>query len=92
MGNFAEISQWAKLSRPELDRTGLGSHWDFVLKWLPDESEFGGQLKPPPPDDPANSLLPLLTAMQGQLGLKLESQKTDVPVLVIDHVDHPSSN
>jgi uncharacterized protein (TIGR03435 family) len=92
MGDLAEILQRTTLSRPVLDRTGLDGRWDFVLKWLPDESQFGGQLKPPPPDDPASSLPSLFTAMQEQLGLKLESQKTDVSVLVIDQVDHPSSN
>jgi uncharacterized protein (TIGR03435 family) len=35
---------------------------------------------------------PLFTAIQQQLGLKLEAQKADVNVLVVDHVDHPSPN
>jgi Protein of unknown function (DUF3738) len=34
----------------------------------------------------------LFTAIQEQLGLKLEAQKADVKVLVVDHVDHPSPN
>ncbi|MGH9588961.1 MAG: DUF3738 domain-containing protein [Terracidiphilus sp.] len=35
---------------------------------------------------------PLVTAMQEQLGLKLDSEKTSVDVMVIDQVDHPSPN
>jgi len=46
---------------------------------------------PPPAADNANAPSPLYTAIQGQLGLKLEPQK-DAPVMVIDHVEHPSPN
>jgi uncharacterized protein (TIGR03435 family) len=44
------------------------------------------------PADDANAWPPLFTAIQEQLGLKLEAQKADVKVLVVDHVDHPSPN
>jgi uncharacterized protein (TIGR03435 family) len=44
------------------------------------------------PADDANPPPPLFTAIQEQLGLKLETQKADVPVLVVDHVAHPSPN
>ncbi|HEX4038404.1 MAG TPA: M56 family metallopeptidase [Acidobacteriaceae bacterium] len=92
MGDLTELLQGTVLDRPVVDHTGLTGHWDFVLRWLVDETQFGGQLKPPPADDPAASLPPLFTAMQEQLGLKLESQKMDVPVMVIDRVDQPSPN
>lgn len=92
MGDFAGLLTRTTLDRPVLDRTGLQGRWNFELKWLWDESQFAGQVLPPPPGDPATSLPPLFTAIQEQLGLKLESQKTDVPVLVVDHVDHPSPN
>ena len=92
MGDFAALLTRTTLDRPILDRTGLEGRWDFTLRWLWDESQFGGQVPPPPAGDPAASLPPLFTAIQEQLGLKLESQKADVPVLVIDHVDRPSPN
>jgi uncharacterized protein (TIGR03435 family) len=92
MEDFAALLQRTTLDRPVLDRTGLEHRWDFVLKWLPDETQFSGQLKPPPPDDPAAGLPPLFTAIQEQLGLKLVSQEVDVPVMVIEHVDHPTPN
>jgi uncharacterized protein (TIGR03435 family) len=92
MADFAGLLTRTTLDRPVLDRTGLESRWNFTLKWLWDESQFGGQVPPPPAGDPAAALPPLFTAIQEQLGLKLDAQKTDVPVLVIDHVDHPSPN
>jgi uncharacterized protein (TIGR03435 family) len=94
MGDFAHILQGGILDRPVLDETGLSGQWDFTLKWTPDETQFAGlPVRPPsPPADDASPLPPLFTAIQEQLGLKLEGQKADVPVVVIDHVDHPSPN
>lgn len=94
MKNFTGLMQSAVLDRPVVDRTGLNGRWDFTLKWTPDESQFAGlgvKIPPPAADDP-NPAPPLFTAIQEQLDLKLEAQKTNVPVLVIDHVDHPSAN
>jgi bla regulator protein blaR1 len=92
MSDFAGLLTRTTLDRPVLNRTGLEGRWNFELKWLWDESQFGGQVPAPPPGDPAASLPPLFTAIQEQMGLKLESQKAEVPVLVIDHVDRPSAN
>lgn len=94
MENFTSLMQSAVLDRPVVDRTGLTGRWDFTLKWTPDESQFAGLgIKvPPPPADQQNPPPPLFTAIQEQLDMKLEAQKTQVPVLVIDHVDHPSPN
>ncbi|MGB7170030.1 MAG: M56 family metallopeptidase [Acidobacteriaceae bacterium] len=80
--------------QPVVDKTGLQGRWDFTLRWTPDDTQFGamGMRVPPPAADDANAPPPLFTAIQEQLGLKLESEKADVPVLVIDHVDHPSPN
>jgi uncharacterized protein (TIGR03435 family) len=94
MQNFTGLMQSAVLDRPVVDKTGLTGRWDFTLKWTPDESQFAGmgvKIPPPSADDP-NPAPPLFTAIQEQLDLKLEAQKTAVPVLVIDHVDHPSPN
>lgn len=92
--NFTNLMQSTVLDRPVVDKTGLNGRWDFTLKWTPDESQFAGMgVKiPPPAADDANAAPPLFTAIQEQLDLKLEAQKTQVPVLVIDHVDHPSPN
>lgn len=94
MKNFTNLMQSTVLDRPVVDKTGLTGRWDFTLKWTPDESQFSGMgIKIPPPSaDDANAAPPLFTAIQEQLDLKLEAQKTQVPVLVIDHVDHPSPN
>jgi bla regulator protein BlaR1 len=66
--------------REVIDRTGLGGDFDFTLKWNPEMAE----------QDPA--AVSLFTAIQEQLGLKLESTKAPVDVLVIDGVKRPSAN
>ncbi len=92
MEDFAHVLQSDILDRPVVDETGLEGKWDFTLQWTPDETQFAGMKVPRPAEDEANPLPPLFTALQEQLGLKLEAQKTDVPVIVIDHVEHPSPN
>ena len=69
--------------RPVVDQTGLNGRHDFTLKWTFDES------KAPTDGTAAPSLF---TAIQEQLGLKLEPVKAPVPVLVIDKVEPPSAN
>ena len=64
-----------------------------MLQWTPDETQFAGMRgNVPPAADDANAPPPLLPAIREQLGLQLKSEKTQVPVVVIDHVDHPSPN
>jgi uncharacterized protein (TIGR03435 family) len=86
-----------QLGRKVIDKTGLTGIYDFTLKWAPDQSTplFNGPAGGPSPADsaPADSSGPsLFTAVQEQLGLKLESQKGSVEVIVIDHVEKPSEN
>lgn len=91
--DFAGLMQGAVLDRPVIDKTGLQGQWDFILKWTPDESQFSGMgIKVPPPSDAADAPPPLFTAIQEQIGLKLEAAKTSVPVIVLDHVEQPSAN
>jgi uncharacterized protein (TIGR03435 family) len=71
------------LDRPVVDKTGLKGHYDVKLNWIP---EFAG---PPPPGSDGVSLF---TALQEQLGLKLEPQKASIEILVIDHAEKPSEN
>ena len=93
MGDFAHLMQEAVLDRPVVDQTSLAGKWNFLLKWTPDESQFGGMgIKVPPPSDAADAPPPLFTAIQDQIGLKLDSGKAQVPVLVLDHVEKPSAN
>ena len=91
MGDFINVMQSVVLDRPVVDHTGLTGHWDFSLNWTPDPTQFNGR-KMPPPSKTAAAPPPLSTAIRQQLGLKLGLEKTSVPVLVIDHVDHPSPN
>ena len=92
MGDFVSVMQSNVLDRPVVDRTGLQGRFDFTLNWTPDESQFRGMgLQLPPPS--ADAKLPgLFTAIQEQLGLKLESVNAPVEVIVIDRVERPSEN
>lgn len=86
--------------RTVIDKTGLKGEYDFKLAWAPDPGQLNSMSLPPgarPPGadsaPPADSTLPsLVTAIQEQLGLKLQSTKGPVEVLVIDHVEKPSPN
>ncbi|MGD0300483.1 MAG: TIGR03435 family protein [Bryobacteraceae bacterium] len=85
------------LGRPVIDRTGLKGDYDFKLQWTPDPSQsggFGGPPPPgveaPPPPDPNGPSI--FTAIQEQLGLRLESQKGPVDLIVIDRVEKLSEN
>jgi bla regulator protein BlaR1 len=68
-----------------VDKTGLPGNYDFTLNWKSDGSV--GDFNVPVSDASASSLL---TAIQEQLGLKLEPQKGAIEVLVIDHVARPT--
>lgn len=93
MDEFTQVMQTSVFDRPVVNDTGLQGTWDFLLKWTPDESQFGGLgVKVPPPSNAADAPPPLFTAIQQQIGLKFEAGKAQVPVLVIDHVEPPSPN
>jgi uncharacterized protein (TIGR03435 family) len=83
--------------RPVVDRTGLTGTFDVDFKWAPDPNvggPFGGLPPqapgagpaPPPPSDAAE----LFTALQEQLGLKLESTRGPVETIVIDRIEQPT--
>lgn len=67
-----------QMGRSVLDKTGLSENYDFKLEWTPDEANGDGPS--------------IFTAIQEQLGLKLEPSKGPVEVLVIDHAEKPSEN
>ena len=76
--------------RPLIDRTGLTGLWEFELTFLPDPLPLPQPGREPPVIDP--NAPPLLTAMQEQLGLKLESTKGTMEVLIIERVERPTEN
>ncbi len=92
MSDFAQLMQGAVLDRPVVDQTGIKGRWDFTLNWTPDEFQFAGMgAKPPAP--PADAPNPdLFTAIQQQIGLKLDSTKAQTEVFVVDKVEKPSEN
>ncbi len=77
------------INRIVLDRTGLTGTFDVDLTWTPDTTADNHGAPLPPVDSNAPSLF---TALEEQLGLKLESTKEPVDVLVIDHVEHPTAD
>jgi uncharacterized protein (TIGR03435 family) len=85
-----------QLGRTVVDKTGLTGDYDFTMKWVPDLGETTGPKglpqEPPKevvqaPDGPS-----LFTAIQEQLGLKLEGRKGPVEMFVIDRAEKPSEN
>jgi uncharacterized protein (TIGR03435 family) len=101
-GNAIPVSVLAQrlsmfLREPVIDMTGLAGKYDITLKFAPDQ----GQLPPPPGGVPPDAMAPppsdasgptLQMAVQDQLGLKLESGKGPVELIVIDHVEKASDN
>ena len=83
------LSQFTQ--RIVIDRTGLEGHFDIDLTFTPERLPQG---MPPPGAPPLPSIDPngpsLFTAVQEQLGLKLETERAPVEVLVIDHVERPT--
>ncbi len=86
-----------QLGRPVVDKTGLEGFFDFKLEWTPDETMRGiglpGENAGHEGGQPADSSGPtIFSALQEQLGLRLESQKGPVEIIVIDHIDKASEN
>jgi uncharacterized protein (TIGR03435 family) len=80
MPRLAELLS-LKLDRPVADETGLPGVFDIELKWTPDTTEPDADLGPS-----------VFTAIQEQLGLRLEGKKLPIDVLVVDHISKPSAN
>src|SRR6185312_8029944 len=70
-----------QLDSPLFDETALNGHYRMELKWTPDSLNPSGVIGPS-----------LFTALQEQLGLKLDAKRRPVKILVVDRVERPSEN
>jgi uncharacterized protein (TIGR03435 family) len=85
MADFAGFLQrYYGMDRPVLDKTGLAGRYDFTLRWTPDDRPKTAGVTDEFPD--------FFTAIQQQLGLKLEPATESVDVLAIDEVERPTEN
>ena len=83
------------LGRIVVDKTGLTGRFDIKLDFALDESQVAALLPPdaPLPALPSDSSRPsIFTALQEQLGLKLESRRGPVEIFAIDHAEKPPGN
>jgi uncharacterized protein (TIGR03435 family) len=96
-GQAAPVSYLAQqlaqqINRIVLDKTGLAGNFDFKMQFTPEN--YGRPATPTangmPASDPGGASI--FTAVQEQLGLKLETVKAPTEVIVIDHVQRPSGN
>jgi uncharacterized protein (TIGR03435 family) len=78
MKRLAEVLS-QQTDRVVVDNTNLPGEYDFSLNWVSDLSA-----------DPEGASI--FTAIQEQLGLKLESARVPAPIIVIDHVEKPDAN
>ena len=77
------VALGSQLDYPLIDRTGLKGAYDIHFTFNPDESVNDGA---------DNTGASIFTSLQEQLGLRLQSSKGPVKVLVIDHIERPSEN
>ncbi len=83
-----DFGSWGNLPRTVVDDTGLTGNYDFALDFVPTQPE------PPPgqPAPPEEQAPNFVEAVRKQLGLKFDSERHDVPVLVIDHITPLTDN
>ena len=96
-----------QLDRPVVDQTGLKGSYDFDLDYTPDEGQRpmgipgvapqpppgGGEAHAPTASSPEANGVSLFTALQSQLGLKLDTRKGPVELIVVDRVEkNPTEN
>ena len=88
-----------QLGRFVFERTGLQGEYDLNLEWTPDLSQTNNGFPGPPPGGGpevpprlGDNGPSLFTALQDELGLRLEATRGPVQVLVVDHAEMPSAN
>ena len=84
-----------QLGRTVIDKTGLTGNYNYTVNWAPDDA-MPGMSKPDGAasgdDMPNGTGASLFTAVQEQLGLKLEATKAQADVIVIDQIEQPTAN
>lgn len=96
IADFAKGMQSGVMDKPVVDQTGLTGRYDFHLKWTPDDSQFRqfqgtGRVIRASTGNP-NAPPDLYTAIQEQIGLKMEPGDALLDVIVIDYAEKPSLN
>jgi uncharacterized protein (TIGR03435 family) len=79
------LSRNHEIGKLVVDRTGLAGGFNFALDWMPDLPESG-------PERASDDHPSIFTAIEEQLGLKLESAKVQALEIVIDHAEQPDEN
>ena len=92
VNDFAQFLQVIVLDRPVVDQTGITGKYDINVTFTPDDSMFNGHIPPFPKQEGVEPAPPFLEAMQQQVGLKVDAQKTAVPVIAVDKVEKPTAN
>ena len=92
VADFCQFLQIVVLDRPVVDQTGITGKYDINVTFSPDESMFNGRVPPLPRQDGVEPAPTFLEAMQQQLGVKVDAQKTAVGVIAVDHVEKPTAN
>lgn len=77
------------LGRSVIDKTGVTDVLDVQIDFVPDETTPA--MPPPPPGTPSTGVT-IAAALQQQLGLRLETAKGRVEVIVVDNAERPSAN
>jgi uncharacterized protein (TIGR03435 family) len=90
MPMLANLVVRGSVGRMVLDQTGLGGAFDLDLEWTPDHTSLPGEASPGAP--PTSEGSSIFTALQEQLGLRLDSRRGPADVLVIDHVERPTQD
>jgi uncharacterized protein (TIGR03435 family) len=92
MALFAE-SVGRTAGRPVVDRTGISDRIDYRLEWTPESNiPSNGPRIPDVEVEPDPNPVTFVDAVREQLGLKLQSTKAPVQILVIDHIERPAEN
>jgi uncharacterized protein (TIGR03435 family) len=88
--DFIKLSLSHRVDRTVINKTGITGLFDYHLEYAPDEATPGFRPEAGDPSDPAGQSI--FTALQQQLGLKLDPAKGPGEFLVIDRVERPSEN
>jgi uncharacterized protein (TIGR03435 family) len=75
------FSQRIDPGRPIIDATGLQGKFDFAIEFVPQSKAESD------PDGPQFE-----QALRDQLGLKMESRRSPMSIMIVDHVERPSGN